>query len=92
MATLDTHATNRRHLADRRAGGTQTLNVTDWIALLLLIVGALNWGLIGLAGLDLVASLFGVMTPVSRAVYGLVGLAGLYAIYLCVRLAGQPRK
>lgn len=92
MATLDTHITDRRHLMDRRAGAARTLNAIDWIALLLLIVGALNWGLIGLAGLDLVASLFGVMTPVSRAVYGLVGLAGLYALYLCMRLAGKPHK
>lgn len=92
MATLDTHITDRRHLADRRAGGARTLNVTDWIAMLLVIVGAINWGLVGVAGLDLVATLFGNMTPVSRTVYGLVGLAGLYAMYLCVRLAGKPRK
>ncbi|MES2821197.1 MAG: DUF378 domain-containing protein [Pseudomonadota bacterium] len=68
------------------------LNVADWIAMVLLIVGGLNWGLIGLFDFNLVASLFGPMTPISRLVYGLVGLAGLYAIYLCIRLARMPGR
>lgn len=99
MATVNTHSTERRHLLDRRSGvlrntsaGASGLNVMDWIAMLLLIVGGLNWGLIGLFDFNLVASLFGPMTLVSRVVYGLVGLAGLYAIYLCTRLAGKPDR
>ena len=50
----------------------------DVIAAVLLVVGGLNWGLVGAAGIDLVATLFGVMTPLTRVVYVLVGLAGLY--------------
>lgn len=53
----------------------------DTLALILVIIGALNWGLIGLFRFDLVASLFGGQTAIlSRIVYTLVGLAGLYAI------------
>ena len=46
---------------------------------LLVVIGALNWGLVGLFGFDLVAFLFGEMTFLTRLVYGLVGLAALIA-------------
>jgi uncharacterized membrane protein YuzA (DUF378 family) len=59
-----------------------TLNILDWIALILLIVGGLNWGLIGSVGIDLVSTLFGVMSTLSRIVYLLVGLSAVYTIYL----------
>ena len=53
----------------------------DTLALVLVIIGAINWGLIGLFRFDLVASLFGGQTALlSRIVYSLVGLAGLYSI------------
>ncbi len=55
----------------------------DRIALILVIIGALNWGLIGIFNFDLVATIFGGQSSVlSRIVYSLVGLAGLYAITL----------
>lgn len=58
----------------------------DRLALILVIVGALNWGLISLFQFDLVASLFGGQSAfLSRIVYGLVGLAGLYSITLLFR-------
>lgn len=50
----------------------------DITAAVLLVVGGLNWGLVGLFGFDLVAALFGEMSVVSRSVYGLVGLAAVY--------------
>ena len=50
------------------------------ITLVLLIVGGLNWGLAGLAGFDIVAAIFGAMSPLSRIVYGLVGLSALWQI------------
>lgn len=50
----------------------------DVVAAVLLVVGGLNWGLIGAAGIDVVASLFGVMSPLTRSVYVLVGLSALY--------------
>lgn len=52
----------------------------DKFALILVIIGALNWGLIGLFQFDLVAALFGGMdSMISRIVYTLVGLAGIYS-------------
>lgn len=50
------------------------------IALCITIIGALNWGLIALFDMDLVATLFGDMTMLSRIVYGLVGLCGIINI------------
>ena len=50
----------------------------DVVAAVLLVVGGLNWGLVGAAGIDVVATLLGVMSPLARTVYVLVGLAGLY--------------
>lgn len=53
------------------------------IALILTVIGAINWGLVGLFDVDLVASLFGGQdTPAARAVYILVGLAGLTLLVL----------
>jgi uncharacterized membrane protein YuzA (DUF378 family) len=50
----------------------------DVVAAVLLVVGGLNWGLVGTTEFDLVASLFGTLSPASRVVYILVGLAALY--------------
>ena len=58
----------------------------DKLSLILVIIGAINWVLISLFQFDLVASLFGGQDAVlSRIVYGLVGLAGLYCITLLFR-------
>lgn len=60
----------------------------DRLALVIVIIGALNWLLIGLFGYDLVAALFGGSTTfASKAVYTIVGIAGLYAISLLFREA-----
>ena len=56
------------------------MKVLDCIALIIVIIGAINWGLIGFFEFNLVSSIFGHMTMLSRIVYALVGLAGLYAI------------
>lgn len=59
---------------------TKTL---DYIALALIIIGAINWGLIGFFQFDLVAALFGSMASlISRIIYALIGLAGLYCLTL----------
>ena len=52
----------------------------DYTLLTLVIVGALNWGLIGFFRFDLVAFLFGSMSWLSRIVYALVGIGGLYLL------------
>jgi len=61
-----------------------------WITLLLVIVGAVNWGLIGLFQYDLVAALFGGQTAtLSRVVYTLVGLSGVVVAATSTALAGS---
>ncbi|HHX64612.1 MAG TPA: DUF378 domain-containing protein [Chloroflexi bacterium] len=67
--------------ADRR------VNTLDWIALILLIIGGLNWLLVGLFGFDLVAAIFGEMSALSRIIYILVGLAALYTIWFAARIS-----
>lgn len=58
------------------------MKIIDKIALILIIVGAVNWGLIGLFRFNLVEAIFGDMTILARVVYGLVGLSGLWGIKL----------
>lgn len=57
-------------------------NFLDWIVILLVIIGGLNWGLVGLFGFNLVEYLFGYMSIISRIVYIVVGLAAIYMIFL----------
>ena len=59
------------------------------ITLVLLIVGGLNWGLVGAFDFDLVAAIFGDMSPLSRIVYVLVGLAAIYQIIPLTKGADQ---
>lgn len=56
------------------------MKVINVIVLILIIVGAINWGLIGAFNFNLVSFLFGVNTILTRIVYGLVGIAGLWAL------------
>lgn len=58
----------------------------DYTALTLVIIGAVNWGLIGIFRLDLVAMLFGNMTWISRIVYSLVGISGIYLLSMYGRV------
>ncbi len=59
----------------------KTVRTMDWIALLFIIVGAINWGLIGFFQFDLVATLFGgASTLVSRIIYAIVGVSGIYGL------------
>lgn len=97
MATVDTHPTERRHIPDRRSDnltahrtstGSQ-LSAMDWTAMVLLIVGGINWGLIGFFGFNLVAAIFGEMSVLTRIVYALVGLAALYSVYTSTKMAGK---
>ena len=62
----------------------------DTVSLILVIIGAINWGLVGLAKFDLVAWIFGGQTAVvSRIIYALVGLAGLWCITLLFRSSDE---
>lgn len=62
------------------------LNVMDYIAQILVVVGAVNWGLVGFFNYDLVGALFGgAASVISRCIFALVGLAGLYVISFLFR-------
>ncbi|RFA29331.1 DUF378 domain-containing protein [Alkalilimnicola ehrlichii] len=63
------------------------MTTANWVALILLIVGGLNWGLVGLFNFDLVAAIFGEMSVLSRLVYIVVGIAAVYAAVVSPRLA-----
>jgi uncharacterized protein len=54
------------------------LNGLDWVAGAILVIGGINWGMIGLFDINLVSALFGEMTILTRVVYVLVGLSALY--------------
>jgi len=56
------------------------------IAEILVIIGALNWGLVGLLGLDLVSKIFGAGSVVTRIIFVLVGLAGLEMLLVMLKL------
>ena len=59
------------------------LNALDWVALVLVLVGGLNWGLVGIFKFDLVATIFGDMSGLARVVYSLVGLSAVYLVFVC---------
>jgi len=65
------------------------MKTLDYIALILVVIGAINWGLIGFFDFDLVRVIFGDMTLVSRIVYALVGVSGLYALSFFGRLRNE---
>jgi hypothetical protein len=56
------------------------LSTLDWIAMILVIVGGLNWGLVGLFNLDLVEKIFGNITFLMKAIYVLVGISAAYLL------------
>ncbi|TFG35161.1 MAG: DUF378 domain-containing protein [Parcubacteria group bacterium] len=64
------------------------MNTIKTLALVLVIVGGLNWGLVGIFNFDLVAAIFGAMSMLSRIVYALVGLS---AVYLAIASLMRPQ-
>lgn len=96
MATMNPHASERRLVADRRATGhhdttSKRMTAVDWIPMLLLMIGGINWGLVGLFDFNLVTALFGEMSTISRAIYVAVGLSALYSLYLSSKMSGKDR-
>lgn len=73
------------HTIGRKGGKTMESKMLDYTALTISIIGAVNWGLIGFFDFNLVAFLFGSMTWISRIVYALVGLCGLYLLTFYTR-------
>lgn len=62
----------------------RTWNAIDWIAVAVVIVGGVNWGLVGFFDFNLVEALFG--NNLSAIIYSLVGLAALYMIYSSIKV------
>ncbi len=58
-----------------------TKSAIDWIALILVIVGAINWGLVGILDFNLVDKIFGIGSTIATIIYILVGLSGIWMIY-----------
>jgi uncharacterized membrane protein YuzA (DUF378 family) len=87
---------DRRQMPERRAavreGHGSVMSAVDYIAMALLIIGGLNWGMVGLSDVDVVASLFGPSSALTRSIYVLVGLAALYSIYLSAKMAATKRR
>ncbi len=65
------------------------MSTIDWIMMVLLVVGGLNWGLVGLTNFDLVAKIFGEGAALSRIVYSLVGIAAVYTVVVMVMKSGE---
>lgn len=65
------------------------LTTLDRVALVLLIIGGINWGLVGGFDINLVTQLFGPRSLPSRLLYVAIGAAGLYAIYLIARATSR---
>jgi uncharacterized protein len=62
------------------------------IAIILVIIGGLNWGLVGVANFDLVAAIFGAMSVISKIVYILVGLSAVYLVVIFNSLVKDDKK
>lgn len=62
------------------------MNKFDWLAYTLTIIGGINWGLVGLFNFNLVDSLFGEGSALSRIVYVLVGLSATYLVFTAMKL------
>jgi uncharacterized membrane protein YuzA (DUF378 family) len=96
MATMNAPTIDRRQLIDRRSEVLERSSATtalDYIAMALMIVGGLNWAMVGLFQVDVVATLFGAGSPLARLIYVLVGVAALWGIYVVSKLAthkGRP--
>ncbi len=66
-------------------------NTLDWISLVLVIIGGINWGLVGFFGYDLVAAIFGSFSAITRIIYALVGLGALYMVATGAKMSKQDR-
>lgn len=90
--TIDSRELRVRNIDNIVLKGETTVKTGYWIALTLVIIGAVNWGLVGLFQFDLVAALFGHASPLSRLVYSLVGLAGVVLAGIAAATAGAPAR
>jgi len=65
---------------------TKEKDIISWVAFVLLIIGGLNWGLVGLIKLDVVRAIFGDTTVLARIIYLLVGISAIYLLLMPPKL------
>jgi len=71
----------------------QKLSALEWIALILVIIGGLNWGLVGFFNWNLVDAIFGAASTAGRVVYAIVGLAALWILIITPKIGkGQSQE
>lgn len=96
MATINAPTMDRRTNPERRvtvrSHQRSAMSAMDYLAMALLIIGGLNWGMVGLFSVDIVATLFGPGSALTRVVYVLVGVAALYSVYTTAKMAGSKRS
>ncbi|NGX39446.1 MAG: hypothetical protein KR126chlam1_00775 [Chlamydiae bacterium] len=68
------------------------MRALDIISAVLLIIGGLNWGLIGFFEYNLIGAIFGEMSGLTRIIYSLVGISALYQIFFCKSIQQRARK
>ena len=64
-------------------------NWLDVVCLILIIIGAVNWGLIGFFNLDIISVIFGNMSMITRIIFAVVGIAGIYSLVLFWKLKAE---
>ena len=94
LSEYHVYFTAKRKLITRQieipeSGRRALMKALDYTALTIAIIGAVNWGLVGIFRFDLIAALFGNMSWFSRLVYILVGLSGLYLLSLYGRIRNE---
>ena len=93
MATMHIPTIERRQLPDRRisaqARASGGIIALDYIAMALMIIGGLNWAMVGLFQVDVIAALFGATSPLTQLIDILVGVAALWGVYLLGKLASN---
>lgn len=72
-----------------KEGKMAKLNVLDWICMILIVIGGLNWLLWGIFEFNLVAAIFGTLSVISRIIYILVGVAALYVVIFMLPKIGK---
>ena len=96
MATMNTPTMDRRTMGERRVSARahqrSAMSALDYLAMALLIIGGLNWAMVGLFDVDMVATLFGPGSPATRIVYVVVSEAAPTAIYTAAKMAGSKRS
>jgi len=87
---LDMHLLN--HIFNSKCGDTQMKKMSslDWLTWVLVVVGALNWGFIGLSNLNVVEAVLGAGTALTQFAYILIGLSGVYSLWVMKSAKSKP--